>query len=242
MRAEFKMMAEGLVEVVRGYVRQAQDALGGRIDALEKRLTELPAPKDGEAGKEGPAGKDAPPVDENAIAQRVLAAIPVPADGKDGAPGSSVTVDDVRPLVVEEVAKAVAAIPAPAAGRDGRDGMAGRDGEKGLDGKDGANGVDGQDGLGFDDLTVEHDGDRGFTFKFQQGDRVKSFPFTLPIVLDRGYYREGEAFEKGDGVTFGGSYWIAQGTTRSKPEIGNAEWRLAVKKGRDAKASVELPK
>ncbi|MNY32598.1 hypothetical protein D3C86_1668240 [compost metagenome] len=62
----------------------------------------------------------------------------------------------------------------------------------------------------------------------------------MPVVLDRGYYREGDAFEKGDGVTFGGSYWIAQATTRTKPEIGNAEWRLAVKKGRDAKTPANL--
>ena len=111
---------------------------------------------------------------------------------------------------------------------------------KPKDGVDGTHGKDGVDALGFDDLTVEHDGERAFNLKVVSGERVKEFTFTVPVVLDKGYYREGDAFEKGDGVTFGGSYWIAQALTRSKPEIGNSDWRLAVKKGRDAKTPANL--
>ena len=126
-------------------------------------------------------------------------------------------------------------------GRDGRDGLPGvpgTHGEKGVDGRDGVdgtNGRDGVDGLGFDDLTVEHDGERTVTLKFQRGDIVKSFPITLPLVLDRGVYGE-KTYTQGDGVTFGGSYWIAQkDAPEGKPGL-SADWRLAVKKGRDGKA------
>lgn len=122
-------------------------------------------------------------------------------------------------------------------GRDGRDGVQGLPGEKGLDGingKDGRDGVDGKDGLGFDGLEMLHDGERGFTFRFARGEQVKEFAFTVPIVLDRGVYKAGGDYERGDAVTWGGSLWIAQNETKEKPGEGSG-WRLAVKKGRDGK-------
>lgn len=122
----------------------------------------------------------------------------------------------------------LAAVPA---GRDGRDGQAGRPGEKGADGKDG------RDGLGFDDLAVEFDGERTVTFKFQRGEVVKAFAVVLPTVIDRGVFKEGKAYQRGDAVSFGGSLWIAQAdTAEGKPDAGEAScWRMAVKRGRDGK-------
>lgn len=245
MRPDLKALAEGMVETVKSYVRQMSDTLGGRIAALEKRVDGV-ALKEGPQGREGPPGKDAEAVDVAEIVRSVVAALPAPvagSPGKDGAPGAdgkSLALEDVRPLIDAEVertmtaavARAVAALPPPPAGRDGRDGLNGVQGEKGVDGKDGR---DGADGLGFDDLSVEHDGERGFTVKFQQGDRVKSFSFTLPIVLDRGVYKEGQDYQRGDGATFAGSFWIAQAETKSKPDAGDGTWRLAVKRGRDGR-------
>lgn len=119
-------------------------------------------------------------------------------------------------------------------GRDGRDGQPGRDGKDGEDGRDGADGKDGADGLGFDDLSVEHDGERGFTLKFQRGEKIKAFQFRLPVVLDRGVFAE-RSYERGDGVTFGGNFWIAQkDAPEGKPGLSD-DWRLAVRKGRDGK-------
>jgi hypothetical protein len=116
-------------------------------------------------------------------------------------------------------------LPAP------RDGLAGATGTPGRDGKDGA---PGKDGLGFDDLAVDYDGERAFTVRFQRGSEAKAFAFTLPLVLDRGVWRE-RAYQKGDGVTWGGSFWIAQRDTDAKPDAADGSWRLSVKKGRDAK-------
>ncbi|MBV2181688.1 MAG: hypothetical protein KUL86_10715 [Castellaniella sp.] len=64
------------------------------------------------------------------------------ADGKDGVDGKSVTVDDVRPLIEDQVRAAIASLPAPEDGKDGKEGAPGKDG---LDGKDGRDGVDGKD-------------------------------------------------------------------------------------------------
>lgn len=103
----------------------------------------------------------------------------------------------------------------------------------GKDGLNGAPGKDGADGFGFDDLAFEHDGERGFKLVFEKGDQRKEFAFAIPAVIDRGVWREG-AYVKGDGVTWGGSYWIAQKDTDAKPDTGDG-WRLAIKKGRDGK-------
>ncbi len=55
------------------------------------------------------------------------------------------------------------------------------------------------------------------------------------VVLDRGVYRPEQKYAKGDGVTFGGSFWIAQvDELDDKPGISE-QWRLAVKRGRDGK-------
>jgi integrin beta 3 len=110
--------------------------------------------------------------------------------------------------------KAVDAIPKPLDGKDGRDGV---------------------DGIGWDSMRVEHDGRRGFEFIFTKGEDDHSFKFSIPCVIDAGFWREKMFCEKGDGVTFGGSYWIAQEDTETKPEVGNPAWRLGVKKGRDAR-------
>lgn len=134
--------------------------------------------------------------------------------------------------------------PAGPEGRPGRDGRDGRDGLPGADGangQDGAPGRDGLDGFGFDDLEVKYDGERTFTFEFrrQDGDevRTKSFPFVVPFLIDRGVWRAEREYEKGDAVTFNGSVWFAQATTKTRPgtEISAKTWRLAVKEGREGK-------
>ena len=131
-------------------------------------------------------------------------------DGKDGAPGADG--EDGAP------------------GRDGQPGVPGRDGK---DGAPGAAGKDGADGLGFDDLSVEHDGERTLTLRFARGEQVKEFAVDLPVVIDRGVWREG-SFKRGDGVSWGGSFFIAQKDTTAKPET-SPDWRLAVKRGRDGR-------
>lgn len=92
-------------------------------------------------------------------------------------------------------------------------------------------GKNGVDGVGFDELSAEYDGERTITLRFERGETVKTFSFEMPVVLDRGVWREGE-YRAGDGVTHSGSYWIAQRDTSDRPETGD-NWRLAVKRGRD---------
>lgn len=92
-------------------------------------------------------------------------------------------------------------------------------------------GKPGRDGFGFDDMEMVET-EKGVFLRFTKGEAVKEF--RLPIVTDRGVYKEAIDYRKGDGVTYGGSFWIAQGDTHEKPDSGKG-WRLAVKKGRDGK-------
>lgn len=126
-------------------------------------------------------------------------------------------------------------------GRDGAQGDRGEPGEAGPRGMLGAPGMDGIDGLGFEDMTEELDADgRTIIRRYQRGDVVKEFRHTFAVVLDRGVWREG-SYQRGDGVTWAGSFWIAQADTTDKPDSGKEGWRLAVKKGRDGRDRKEVP-
>lgn len=60
---------------------------------------------------------------------------------------------------------------------------------------------------------------------------------TVPVVVDRGIFKAGENYERGDGATWDGSFWIAQRKTADDERPGDASgaWRLAVKRGRDGR-------
>jgi len=159
-----------------------------------------------------------------------------------GEPGASVTVDDIRPLVEAEIARGlldlerrasdliqrtIDRIPPPQIGPPGPPG------ERGPAGPRGERGVD---GLGFDDLGFEaRDDGRTIVLRFERGDQIKEIEAKFDVVLYRGVYRDGETYDAGDAVTWGGSLWIALRRTASKPGDGSADWRLAVKKGRDGR-------
>jgi hypothetical protein len=56
-----------------------------------------------------------------------------------------------------------------------------------------------------------------------------------PSLLYRGVFRDGDQYDGGDAVTYGGSLWVALRATTTKPGDGSPDWRLAVKKGRDGR-------
>jgi hypothetical protein len=172
----------------------------------------------------------------NALDLRIkaLEARPLPLDGKDGAPGPQ----GEKGMDGVQGERGPEGPPGPA--RDGRDGLPGVPGLPGEKGADGINGKDGIDGLGFDDLSVLHDGERGITFRFAKGEQVKEFTVTIPALIYRGVYSTGKSYEKGDTVTWGGSVWHCERPTMSKPDNSN-DWKLAVKQGRDGTNGKDAP-
>lgn len=265
MTFDGKAFGAEIVGVVKGYLEKELAPFSARIDDLQKRIDALPAPVD--LSDELAALKSAveaihipelPPLpDISAMVEEAVnsavAALPVPESGK------SVTVDDVAPLINAEVEKRVSELPKA---KDGKDGIDGKDGLDVSDlfraeggkliavmsdgrtkdlgvfvGKDGEPGKPGEHGVGFDDLDVAYDGEKTVTIKFTRGDVVKEFPLVMPIVIDRGVYRDGNDYKSGDAVTWAGSVWIAQKDTSAKPDMSD-DWRLSVKRGRDGKDGV----
>lgn len=208
-------------------------SLETRLAALEMREPVKGVKGDpGADGRDGVDGKDAlapTPEQIDASLAAYLSAKPLPAgkDGKDGINGK-----DGAPGLQGEPGRPGDAGAKAMDGRDGRDGPAGSAGRDGKDGAPGINGKDGTDGLGFDDLEIVHDGERTVTFRYTKGEKVKETAIVFPVPIDRGVFKDGNQYQKGDAVSFGGSAWIAQRDTDDKPETSDA-WRLAVKRGRD---------
>lgn len=203
-------------------------------DAIVQRvLAGIPLPKDGERGppgEKGDPGEQGPVGRDGAAGERGADGLPGMdgAPGRDGIDGKSVTVEDLRGLIEGEVVKAlldferrasdvmqraIERIPTP---KDGRDGA---------------------DGLSIEDLTVTDDGDGNVTLAFLRGEVRREFALRLPRFKDCGVYRPDAQYQKGDGVSWAGSFFIAQmDGPPGKPETDGSGWRLAVKRGRDGKS------
>jgi integrin beta 3 len=134
-------------------------------------------------------------------------------------------------------------------GEKGECGEIGKQGPPGIDGKDGERGAKGEPGRNASDLTLlqEHIDERvgraidaimvmtpdgGRTLRLSFGEKVREIKTAL--VLDAGVWKEGTTYAAGDGVTLGGSFFIAQAETTTKPGQSN-DWRLAVKRGADGR-------
>lgn len=84
-------------------------------------------------------------------------------------------------------------------------------------------------------VVPEFDGSRNFTTKtIYTSGNIEEVKWHLPIPYYRGVHKHGEGYEHGDMVTSDGSTWFALKDTDSIPGA-SADWRLAVKRGRDGK-------
>jgi hypothetical protein len=135
-------------------------------------------------------------------------------------------------------------------GEKGERGEAGKQGPPGLDGKNGERGAKGEPGRNATDLTLLQEQieqrieraieaislttpDRGRTWLFSFGGKIVR-ELKTALVLDAGVWKEGTIYAAGDGVTLGGSFFIAQAETTARPGKSD-EWRLAVKRGTDGR-------
>lgn len=260
-----KTLADDVIHAVREFVARSVGPLEARLQALEvrpapqdgksvtveefrglltsivdDRINGLPKPQDGKSV----TVEDVRPLLAELVEQHVKA-IPAPKDG------TSVTLDDVRPMVEEFIRS----LPRPKDGVDGKSvtleevrtyldaelatwalGFERRAQDvlqRAIDRMPAPK--DGRDGFSLDDLQIEQRDERTLVLRFARGDLAREHVLRLGHPLDQGVFREGAAYLRGDGVTFGGSWWIAQkDAPEGKPGL-SSDWRLAVKKGRDGK-------
>jgi len=222
--------------VVKG--QDGKDVDMGVVDeTIRKEIALIPRPQD---GKSITVEEVTPVLTE--LVSKAVAEIPVPKDGRDGIGLASALIDRAGELVVT-LTNGEAKQLGPVIGRDGQDvdmGIVAATIKQHVDSI--PRPKDGLDGVGFDDMSVEFDDDKKELVIYAgKGDNLKEWKFFVPMLSDKGVYKDGTSYLKSDGVTFGGSFWIAQKHTSEKPGTGD-EWRLAVKKGRDGKDRPVEPK
>lgn len=192
------------------------------------------------------AGKDAEPVDLAAVAALVV--VPEPIPGRDAAP-----------VDVDAIARAAAAlvpapiVPQPEHGRDALDLeiLPGIDETKqyprgtyaahrgGLwKSYERTHGLRGWECIvdGIDGVTVTQDSVREFSIalsKSSGGEVVQKF--ALPIQIYKGVYRDDEAYEAHDNVTWAGSQWTSNKAANTDKPGSSDGWTLVVKAGRPGK-------
>lgn len=84
--------------------------------------------------------------------------------------------------------------------------------------------------------TVIDGAERGFTMRtIGTNGQIVERSVRLPAMIYRGVLRDGESYEQGDTVTWGGSLWHCNEPTAEKPLEGGKAWTLAAKRGRDGK-------
>lgn len=249
-----KDIAGTVKESVQEAVKAVSEKYDARIAELEAQLKNLPAPEKGDKGNSVTI-EDIKPLIEEAVS---AIEVPVPENGKDGADGENGKdgadgkdglngsdgldgkdgVDGVSPSP-DEVAKSMEGIFAKWAldfERKADDKL-----EKAIDRM--PRPKDGRDGLEIEDfeLSLGEDG-RTITAALKRGETVIEKSVKIPAILDKGVYSDAVSYEKGDGVTYAGSYWIVQKDSPEGKPGSSDDFRLAVKRGRDGKESVKVEK
>lgn len=232
---DINTLAQRMVTATRTLVARAESAITKRMDELESRLAAIPKGDKGDSIKGD--------------------------KGDKGDPGPLIHPDTVALLIRDAVAKAVSELPRAKDGRDASEliVLPGIDESRSYPAGTYAKHNGGEirafrstdpikDGDLFDAgwtvaregiaaiVVTQGDDPRVFTVGTMLTSGVKAISeFYIPVVLDKGVYREGVVYVKGDGVTYGGSWFIAQkDSPDGKPGLGG-DWRLSVKRGQDGK-------
>lgn len=222
-------------------------------EIIKSEVSKIPAPKDGENGKDADMEQIKSYINEQLT--ECVKSIPTPQDGK------SITVEDVKPLIFDYIERQIEKLPKAEDGLDGLDALdieilpainpdkayprgvyATHNGGLWKSHKN-TEGMNGWDCIvnGVSDIEVNYDGERDFSIKTirANGEEITK-GFKIPIVIDKGVFRDGQNYVQNDGVTFAGSFWIAKKDMPKDKPGSSDDWRLAVKRGRDGRESVKV--
>ena len=210
--------------------KRVKDTLSEGLKRYQETVEAIPTPQDGKSV----TLDEVKPLIDDAVSKAV-AALPPARDGKDGADITAAMIDRIGHLHitlsngdVKDVGQVV--------GDDGVD--CDFDGVWKLINAKLDSWPKPKDGMGFDDLSVEYDGERTFKFVMTRGTETKEYAFDVPVLIYRDLYSDAKTYVRGDSVTWDGSIWHAQvDGAKEKPGTGK-EWRLAVKKGKPGKDGV----
>jgi hypothetical protein len=194
---------------------------------------------------------------------RSIADLPKPTNGLPGAPGKdgeSVHHDTVALMVRDAVSRAVESIPRAQNGEPGRDALQldiipsidpAKSYPRGTYAKhqgglwrslrfttagnmgDWESIIDGPETL----QVIQSENLRTFQFQFirADGSNSRSQEFSVPVMIYRDIWKDGEPYMSGDVVTWAGNLWLCRAeSTQVKPERTN-DWQLIVRRGGDGR-------
>lgn len=202
-----------------------QATKGERGEAGEKGETGLPGER-GEAGQPGERGLPGDKGERGEFGEKGETG-PAGQDGKPGEPGRDATQIDIIPAIDQDKSYPRGVYAHHNGGlwrsHTTTDKMRGWDCVV--------------DGVADIDISQGED-PRMITIKLQKSSgALVEKTLNIPIVLDQGTHNLDTTYKQGDGITYGGQFWIAKHDnpdTKSRPGTNN-DWRLAIKKGRDGK-------
>jgi hypothetical protein len=201
-------------------IKRALDPLAARLVAVERTAALVPPTFAGLEARLAVADGQARELAAQAARLAALEARPAAPDL--GPVREALAALEARVGTVAPVVELLAVVRERVAKLEARPAMPGPPGPAGADGR------------GFDDLDVTLE---GHTFAFTlAADRIKRI--AVPFLVDCGVFKDGQAYEPGDVVSWGGSMYVCQtATTTGKPGAfaTAAAWRLIVKCGRDGK-------
>lgn len=90
---------------------------------------------------------------------------------------------------------------------------------------------------GIKHIDIEQSDPRNFTIKVLcSNGEIEEKTFSIPTLIYKGVFKDGESYQAGDTVTWAGSLWHCDAETTDKPgEINSKGWTLAAKRGRDGR-------
>ncbi len=256
-----KELADGVLLAVKSFVQRNFDSVLGRLKALES--APIPVAVDGKDGKDGSNGVDGGNgidgrdgingVDgEQGVEGPEGKPGPIGPPGLNGLDGKN---GDIGPHGIAGVDGRD--------GRDGEAGVPGRDAiqldvmpeidpekryQRGRYAKhmgglwrsfEATDGMKGWENVvdGIANISVNQDpaDPRVFNIALSRSSgAIETKDFRVPMMIWRGVYAEGMAYEVGDTTTSGGSLWHCNEQTAERPGEGKA-WTLVAKRGRDGK-------
>jgi hypothetical protein len=205
----------GAVEALLSDLEQKVATHAGAIVDITAAVASIPVGRDGKDGKDGIDGKDG----HDGI------------DGKDGADGRDALEVDILDTIDPQKAYPRGTVAAYRGGLIKATRRTGPIGESlsAAGWRVILRGVAQTEVVPSDDLRT-----LGIRLTHTDGEVVEQ-TLRSPSLLYRGVFREGDQYDGGDAVTYGGSLWVALRATTTKPGDGSPDWRLAVKKGRDGR-------
>lgn len=228
-----KLIAETLT-LIKRRIAEAVQPVVERLVQLEHKVTDLPAPERGEKGERGEQGlpgvgeKGDPgekgdkgdPGERGEKGERGDRG----EQGEPGDPGHDALMIEVLPGIDETRSYP----PRTYATHNGGLWMSRRK----------TRGMDGWESVlrGIDREEETQVSDREFVRTTYYSDGTK-YERTLRIKTpaDCGVYDHAREYLAGDGVSYDGSFWIAQRDAPGRPSTDNSGWRLAVKRGRNGR-------